>query len=118
MTKSLEETEKWYAVVQTLYLPDWKTNTKRLSGWYKFRRTVVINPVNGKAIVTAIADAGPSWWTGKHFGGSPEVMAYLKLNTGMQKGPVLVFFLEDSQNLLPLGPVEYNVNNKKYEALL
>ncbi|OGG06164.1 hypothetical protein A2872_04310 [Candidatus Gottesmanbacteria bacterium RIFCSPHIGHO2_01_FULL_42_12] len=112
------EVEKYYIAVQTLYLPDWKTNTKRLSGWYKFRRTVVINPVNGKAIVTAIADAGPSWWTGKHFGGSPEVMAYLKLNTGMQKGPVLVFFLEDSQNLLPLGPVEYNVNNKKYEALL
>ncbi len=111
------QVEKYYIAVQTLYLPDWKTNTRYLSNWYKFRRTLVINPVNGKAIIAAIADAGPSWWTGKHFGGSPEVMAYLKLNTGMQKGPVVVLFLDDAQKILPLGPVEYNVNTK-YETVL
>lgn len=109
--------EKYYIAVQTLYLPDWNTNTKYLSNWYKFRRCLVVNPANGKAIITAVADAGPSWWTGKHFGGSPEVMAYLKLNTGMQKGPVLVLFVDDPQNILPLGPVEYNTS-KTYETVL
>lgn len=112
------EVEKYYIAVQTLYLPDWNTNTKYLSDWYRFRRCLVINPVNGRAIIAAVADAGPSWWTGKHFGGSPEVMAYLKLNTGPQKGPVLVFFLDDPQKVLPLGPVDYNVNNQKYAAVL
>ncbi|MEK7127801.1 MAG: hypothetical protein AAB838_03720, partial [Patescibacteria group bacterium] len=105
------ETEKYYVAVQTLYLPDWNTNTKYLADWYKFRHCLVVNPVNGKAIIAAVADAGPSWWTGKHFGGSPEVMAYLKLNVGMQKGPVILFFVDDPQGLLPLGPVEYTKNN-------
>jgi hypothetical protein len=103
-----EEIERYYLAVQTLYLPDWATNTRYLSNWYKFRRCLVINPINGKAVIAAIADAGPAWWTGKHFGGSPEVMAHLKLNVGKQKGPVIVFFLDDPQELLPLGPVEYN----------
>jgi hypothetical protein len=105
------EIEKYYLAVQTLYLPDWNTNTRQLSRWYKHRRCLVINPVNGKAIIAAIADAGPSWWTGKHFGGSPEVMAHLKLNVGKQKGPVILFFLDDPQQLLPLGPVEYTKTN-------
>lgn len=103
------EVEKYYVAVQTLYLPNWKTDTKRLSNWYKFRKVVVVNPANGKTIVAAVADAGPSEWTGKKFGGSPELMAYLGINYGMQNHPVVLFFLDDSQKEIPLGPVEYNV---------
>ncbi|MCL4397732.1 hypothetical protein M1403_01750 [Patescibacteria group bacterium] len=107
------ETEKWYVAVQTLYLPNWSTDTKKLSDWYKFRRVVVINPVNGKVVVAAVADAGPSIWTGKKFGGSPEVMAYLGINYGMQNHPVILFFLDDPEKKIPLGPVEYNINDEK-----
>jgi len=105
------DTEPYYVAVQTLYLPDWNTNTRYLSNWYKFRHCLVINPVNGKAVIAAVADAGPSWWTGKQFGGSPEVMAYLGLNVHMQKGPVVLFFVDDPQGLIPLGPVEYTKTN-------
>ena len=32
-----EEKEKWYAVVQTLYLPDWNRRQPYLKNWYKHK---------------------------------------------------------------------------------
>ena len=72
----------------------------------------VINPQNGKVIIAVVADSGPSWWTGKKFGGSPEVMDYLQLQDGRQKGAVVVFFVDDPQDQVPLGPLEYNLENQ------
>lgn len=108
LTPELIETEKWYVAVQTLYLPDWNTNTRELSKWYKHRRVAVINPANGKMVIAAIADAGPAKFTGKHFGGSPEVMQYLGINYGKQNHPVVLFFVDDPEKKVSLGPVEYN----------
>lgn len=116
MNEELVQKEKYYVAVQTLYLPDWMQRTKVLWDWYKHRKVVVVNPVNGKSIVAVIADAGPSWWTGKHFGGSPEVIAYLGLNVGMQKGPVVLYFIDDPDNNVSLGPLEYNINNSRLLA--
>lgn len=107
MTPELEETERWYAVVQTLYLPDWNTRQPYLKDWYKYRKVVIVNTDNGKAVVAAIADSGPAAFTGKHFGGSPEVMDYLG-GPRYKKGPVLLFFVDDPENKVPLGPVEYS----------
>ncbi|MBI5448842.1 hypothetical protein HY948_00835 [Candidatus Gottesmanbacteria bacterium] len=110
LTQDLIEKEKWYVAVQTLYLPDWNTRFRYLRDWYQYRKVLVVNPINGKTVVADVADAGPADWTGKHFGGSPEVMAYLGLNVGMQKGPVILLFVDESNNPVPLGPVEYNGN--------
>ena len=63
--------------------------------------------MNGNAVVADIADSGPAAWTGKQFGGSPEVMNYLG-GSRYKKGPVTVFFVDDPKNRVPLGPVEYN----------
>jgi hypothetical protein len=109
LTGNLIEKEKWYVAVQTLYLPDWQQRTNYLRDWYKYRKVLVVNPANGKTVVADVADSGPSEWTGKNYGGSPEVMAYLGLNTGPQKGAVVLFFVNDPNNEIPLGPVEYNV---------
>lgn len=109
LTPDLIQKEKYYVAVQTLYLPDWNQRTSFLYNWYKYRKVVVVNPANGKAVIACIADAGPASWTGKHFGGSPEVMAYLGLNVGMQKGPVVLFFVDDPEDKIPLGPLEYNL---------
>lgn len=109
MTEELVQEEKYYVAVQTLYLPDWQKRLKFLVQWYKHRKVVVVNPLNGKSIVAVVADAGPAKWTGKHFGGSPEVMAYLELNVGMQKGPVILYFVDDPDNKVSLGPLEYNL---------
>ncbi|HJX46118.1 MAG TPA: hypothetical protein VJ399_03070 [Patescibacteria group bacterium] len=107
LTPSLENTEKWYGVVQTLYLPDWNTRQPYLRDWYKYRKILIVNTNNGNAVIAAIADSGPAAWTGKSFGGSPEVMEYLG-GSKYKKGPVIVFFVDDPENKIPLGPVDYN----------
>lgn len=107
LTPDLDAKEKWYAVVQTLYLPDWNTRQPYLRDWYKYRKVLIVNTVNGNAVVADIADSGPAAWTGKHFGGSPEVMNYLG-GQRYKKGPVVIFFVDDPNNQVPLGPVEYN----------
>jgi hypothetical protein len=101
------DNEKWYVVVQTLYLPDWAKRQPYLSNWYKYRKVLIVNIINGNAVVADIADSGPAAWTGKQFGGSPEVMNYLG-GPRYKKGPVVVFFVDDPKNQVPLGPVEYN----------
>ena len=116
LTDSLVETERWYAVVQTLYLPDWAKRQPYLRNWYKFRKVLIVNTENGNAVVASIADSGPAAWTGKHFGGSPEVMEYLG-GSRYRKGPVLVFFVDDPENKVPLGPVEYDKVNLAEIAL-
>lgn len=108
LTPELVETEKWYAVVQTLYLPDWNTRQPYLKNWYKYRKVVLVNPDNGKIVVSAIADSGPAAWTGKHFGASPEAMLFLG-GERYTKGDLVVFFVDDPENNVPLGPVEYGV---------
>lgn len=110
LNSDLINTEKWYAVVQTLYLPEWSERQPYLRNWYKYRKVMVVNTKNGNAIVAAIADAGPAAFTGKHFGGSPEVMEYLG-GSRYKKGAVLLFFVDDPENKVPLGPVKYNEVN-------
>lgn len=99
--------EKYYCVVQTLYLENWNRDFKFLKDWYAFRKMLVINPVNGQAIICSIGDAGPAEWTGKQFGGSPETMDYLGLNQGPRKGLVLMLFVDDPENKVSLGPINY-----------
>jgi len=99
--------EKYYCVVQTLYLDNWNTDFKKLKDFYAFRKMLVVNPVNGQAVVCVIGDAGPAEWTGKQFGGSPETMQALNLNNGPRKGLVLMMFVDDPDNKIPLGPVNY-----------
>ena len=110
LTPALLENEKWYAVVQTLYMPDWSSRLRYLRDWYKYRKVLIVNTINGNAVVADIADSGPAAFTGKHFGGSPEVMNYLG-GSRYKKGPVIVFFVDDPENLIPLGPVDYNSMN-------
>jgi hypothetical protein len=109
LTDDLIQKEKYYVAVQTLYLADWQKRLPYLRDWYKHRKVVVVNPANGKMIVAVIADAGPAKFTGKSFGGSPEVMEYLESKDGRQKGPVVMFFADDPENKMPLGPIE-NIN--------
>jgi hypothetical protein len=106
LTEDLIQKEKYYVAVQTLYLPDWHERLPQLRQWYKYRKVLVVNPKNGKSVVADVADAGPGQFTGKHFGASPEIMAYLDMKDGAQKGPALLFFVDDKENNIPLGPIE------------
>lgn len=97
--------EKYYSVAQTLYLQNWNQDFRFLRDWYKYRKILVVNPANGQAVVTVLADAGPANWTDKQFGGSPETMKELDLHQGSRKGLVLFLFVDDPDNLIPLGPI-------------
>src|SRR3989344_2815326 len=111
LTPDLVAQEKYYFAVQTLYLPDWDARLPYLRDWYKYRKMVAKNPQNGKAVVGVVADSGPSQFTGKHFGGSPEVMDYLEMQDGRQRGAVILYFVDDPQDQVPLGPLEYNLES-------
>lgn len=107
LTPEVVDMEKYYIAVQTLYVPNWNTRQPYLKDWYKFRKVLVVNPKNGQAAVAIIGDSGPANWTGKQFGCSPELMHHLGLDVGMKKGEIIVFFVDDPQNKVPLGPINY-----------
>lgn len=97
--------EKYYIAVQTFLSKDFNSRFVEYRDFYKYRKMLVVNPNNGRSIVADIADAGPAEWTGKHLGGSPEVMHYLERFDGKQRGPVLYFFIDDPDDKIKLGPI-------------
>ncbi len=110
-TEEIKLREKYYLAIQTFKVSGYAENVSKYRDFFKFRKMLIVNPKGGQAVVAVIADAGPSEWTGKHLGGSPEVMDILGLAEGARKGPVLYFFLDDPEDKIPLGPV-----NMKGEA--
>lgn len=106
LTKLDKDREKYYIAVQTFLSKDFNTRFAEYRDFYKYRKMLVVNPNNGRAIVTDIADAGPGESTGKHLGGSPEVMHYLERVDGSLKGPVVYFFIDDTDDKIPLGPID------------
>lgn len=106
LTQKDVDREKYYIAVQTFLAPDFANHVREYAEFFRFRKMLVVNPQNGKAMVVVIGDAGPAVWTGKHLGGSPEVMSYLERVDGKQRGPVLYFFIDDPNDTIPLGPIE------------
>lgn len=98
--------EKYYLAVQTFLAPGFAERTNEYRDFFKFRKMLVVNPKTGQAVVAVIGDAGPAAWTGKHLGGSPEVMHAVGLAGGPRKGQVLFFFINDPKDTIPLGPVK------------
>lgn len=98
--------EKYYLAVQTFLVPDYNERVAEYRDFFAFRKMLVVNPENGKAVVAVIGDAGPAAWTGKHLGGSPETMYHLERKDGKQRGPVLYFFIDDPDDTIALGPIE------------
>ncbi|MDO8503577.1 MAG: hypothetical protein Q7S60_02710 [bacterium] len=98
--------EKYYLVAQLMYLPDWEKRVRYLVPWYKWRKMIMVNVENGNAVIGVMGDAGPAAWTGKHFGGSPEAMNVLG-GPKYRNGRVLLYFVDDPENKIPLGPVDY-----------
>lgn len=106
LTPQAIQNEKYYFAVQTLYLPDWNQNSSSLKAWYKFRKMVVINPFEKVAVVGVVGDAGPAMWVQKQFGGSPEVIREGKIWSKATRGRVILFFVDDAEDKIPLGPID------------
>jgi hypothetical protein len=106
LTEKDKNREKYYIAVQTFLSKDFTSRFTEYRDFYKFRKMLVVNPNNGRAVVADIADAGPAEWTGKHLGGSPEVMHYLERVDGKERGVVLYFFIDDPDDKVELGPIK------------
>jgi hypothetical protein len=106
LTERAIQREKYYFAVQTLYLPDWNSNHQQLKPWYKFRKMIVINPAEEKAVVGVVGDAGPAQWVKKQFGGSPEIIREGKIWSPKTRGRIILFFVDDPEDSIPLGPID------------
>lgn len=104
--------EKYYFAVQTLYLPDWNTKHPQLKPWYKFRKMLMVNPTEALAVVGVVADAGPSLWVKKQFGASPEIMREAKVWSKEARGRVILYFIDDPEDHVPLGV--YDLHTGQY----
>lgn len=113
LTPEMEQQEKWYVVAQTFLAPGFKENPGATAKFFQYRKFLVVNPDSGQAIVGDLGDAGPAEYTGKVFGGSPEVMHYLGYGGGPRKGRVIFYFLDDPQNKIPLGPISAKIAQGK-----
>ncbi len=105
LTEKAIAREKYYFAVQTLYLPNWNAEHQTLKSWYKFRKMIVINPAEKLAVVAVVGDAGPAAWVQKQFGGSPEVIREGKIWSPKSRGRVLLLFVDDPDDKIPLGPI-------------
>lgn len=101
--------ERYYFAIQTFLSPTWVQDTKGTYNFFRFKKLLAINTQTGQAVVGVVGDAGPAQWTGKSYGGSPEVMHYLGLGKGPRKGEILLLLVDDAENKVPLGPVTIDV---------
>ena len=96
--------EEWYGVVQTFLTPGWNQNTQQYYEWFHHRKIAFINPNNGNVLISSIEDSGPNQFLDRKFGVSPEGIDALGYGI-TRKGPVYVFFVDDPDNKVPLGPL-------------
>ena len=112
LTENAIANEKYYFAVQTLYLPNWNSEYPTLKPWYKFRKMIVINPAEKIAVVGVVGDAGPAAWIQKQFGGSPEIIREGKIWSPKSRGRVLLLFVDDPDDKIPLGPISMEATNQ------
>jgi hypothetical protein len=116
VTQKMIMNERYYIAAQTWMSPGW---TPEKNAWYKDRKVVVIYPSYNEnkvyGVVASIGDAGPnpsltSFADGqrdqRNFGGSPEVMDALGPMGLNRSGHVYVFFVDDPNDTIPLGPLQ------------
>jgi len=108
LTPAAIEREKYYFAVQLMYLPNWNSDHATLKPWYQYRKMIMINPAEEIAVVGVIGDAGPAMWVQKQFGGSPEVIREGKVWSPKSQGHVLLYFIDDPENKVPLGVIDLN----------
>lgn len=102
---SPELLEKYYLALPFYLIPEWETQATSLKKWYAFRKVVVVNPHELEAVVCAVGDSFDFGYAKYQFGASPEVIMEGKCWSPKTLGKVLLFFVLDEDDSIPLGPV-------------
>jgi hypothetical protein len=96
-----------YAVSLPLFLhPAWASRLASLKKWYAFRKVVIVNPTESRAVVACVADTFPLLTAKYQFGASPEVILEGKCWSPATLGRILIFFVNDTTGAIPLGPID------------
>lgn len=98
--------ETYYFAVHAQFISGWKGSPYLLKNWLKFRKMVMINPTEQRAVIGCIGDFAPAEWMQYQFGGSPEVIQDGKVWSPQTRGHVLLFFINDPMNQVQLGPLD------------
>lgn len=106
VNEASQRIEKYYCSLPLYYYPEWSEKSQQMKKWYKYRKMLIVNPFEGMAVVTAVATIGPAIPTRYQFGASPEAVIEGKLWSSQALGRVLVLFIDDPQNSVPLGPIK------------
>ncbi|MBU0974347.1 hypothetical protein KKD03_01450 [Patescibacteria group bacterium] len=108
ITQEAEDFEKYYFSLQLYQLQDWNINYKDLKSWYKFRKMVVINPAERIAVVGVVGNIDRKNQFQQQFGASPEIIIKGRIWSPKSKGKVLLMFVDDPKNEVPLGPIYFD----------
>ncbi len=103
---------QYHLAVPADFLPLWQSNYAEALTWWKWRKMIVINPFEQRAVVTVVGDLGPREWPRRQFAGSPAVIREGLVWSVNTRGRVIVFFVNDLTGNIPLGPVNLRYTEK------
>lgn len=107
ITPEIEKLEKYYFSLQLYHLESWSEHYKELKSWYKFRKMIVINPADRIAVVGVVGNIDHRSQLKKQFGCSPEIIREGMIWSPNSQGKVLMMFVDDPKNEVPLGPIYF-----------
>ncbi len=108
---STDESEKYYIALPLHLLPNWYPDAALIKKWYAWRKMIVINPQEHVAVVCQVADTFDASTAKYQFGGSPELIIEGRCWSPASLGKVLIFFVVDDTNTIPLGPISLNMKD-------
>lgn len=97
--------ERYGVALPLAYLPDWQQNYLALKQWYQYRKLLIINPFDLKAIVGSVTDGSMVATLKYQFAGSPEIIREGMIWSPSASGKILAFFINDEENKVVLGPI-------------
>jgi hypothetical protein len=103
------ELESYSISLPLFLLPEWPEKNFTIKKWFAFRKVVLINPAEYRAVVCVISDAFNQLTAKYQYGGSPEVIMQTKCWSPSSMGKTLLFFVGDENDEIPLGPI--NIDN-------
>ncbi|SRR5258708_562074 len=106
LTPDAANREKYFFAAPISFQPEWPQKFSEIKTWYKYRKMIVVNPIEKLAVVGVMADIDPHNSLQHQFGGSPEVVREGLIWSYQSRGKVLFLFVNDFGNQVPLGPIE------------
>lgn len=101
-----KELEKYYISLPLNLVQGFEKDYQNIVSWFKHKKVVVINPNEQLAIVAVVGNTLSALPIQYQFGGSPELIIRGKIWSEKNKGKVMVFYVDDPSDKIPLGVIK------------